>query len=302
MNITLTGSLGNISRQLTQQLVAHGHQVRVISSNPIRAAAIETLGATPLIGSVEDYTFVFAAFQGSDAVYLMIPPNFNAPDYNQFVRNVSKTYKLVLQEQGTPYVVNLSSVGSALAGSPPLTNYQNLETALNQLPGTNVLHLRPGGFYSNFYGSIGLINAQGVIGNNFGGDVRVVLSHPDDIADAAVAAFDSLSFRGKTVVNIVSDQKTGHEIARILGEAIGRPDLPWVQFADQQLLRALVENGFSPDAAQHYLVDMGVAIREGKLDRYYRQSTDPVFGKRNFSEFAIEFAVVYRAGTQAPHP
>ena len=33
MKITITGSLGNISRPLTQKLIAQGHEVFVISSN-----------------------------------------------------------------------------------------------------------------------------------------------------------------------------------------------------------------------------------------------------------------------------
>ena len=43
MTITLAGSLGHIGRPLTETLLAHGHAVRVISSNPDRAAAIESL-------------------------------------------------------------------------------------------------------------------------------------------------------------------------------------------------------------------------------------------------------------------
>ena len=295
MKITVTGSLGNISRPLVKKLVATGHQVGVISSTPNRATDIETLGAIPLIGSVDDYAFITAAFRRSDAVYLMIPPNFNVPDYRQFTTSVGRNYCEAIRENGIQHVVNLSSVGSAIAGSIPLTNYQNLEEGLDQLPAVNVLHLRPGGFYTNFYGSIGLINAQGIMGNNFGGDVELVMSHPEDIADAAVEAFNSLSFSGKNVLNIVSDKKRGNEIAQILGKAIGLSDLKWVPFSDQQLLGALVQNGFSPDAAQHYIVDMGVAIREGVLEKYYQQNTDKVFGKRTFNEFAGEFAAVYQA-------
>ena len=92
----------------------------------------------------------------------------------------------------------------------------------------------------------------------------------------------------------MSDRKNGKEIAAILGAAIGKPDLKWVQFPDGQLLEGLMQNGFSRDAAQHYIVDMGIAIREGILDKHYRKNTYDVFGKRNFVEFAKEFAGVYQ--------
>jgi nucleoside-diphosphate-sugar epimerase len=294
MKITLTGSLGNISRALTQQLVAQGHEVRVISSNANKAANIKNLQATPLIGSVEDYEFVKRSFQGSDAVYLMIPPNFSTPDYKDFTIAVGKNYANAIKETGISYVVNLSSAGSPLAGNPPLTHYQNLETWLDELPSLNVLHLRPGGFYSNFFGSLGLIKYQGIIGNNFGEDTDLVMSHPEDIAEAAAEALSGLSFGGKNVKYIISDTKNGRDIARILGNAIGKPELKWVAFSDEQLLQALMQNGFSKDAAQHYIVDMGIAIREGLLQAHYKQNTNEVFGKRNFTEFAEVFAKVYQ--------
>jgi uncharacterized protein YbjT (DUF2867 family) len=293
MNITITGSLGNVSRPLTEQLLAHGHQVTVVSHHPARAAAIEALGAKAAIGSVEDYDFVRRAFAGADAVYTMIPPDFSVPDYQAFTRTVRHNYSGAVQEAGVAKVVNLSSVGSALAGTAPLTAYQNLEAELDALPGLDVLHLRPAGFYSNFYGSLALIREQGILGNNFAGSVRMVLSDPLDIAEAAFDALHAPRQTGSRVLYIVSDEQTGHEVARLLGQAIGRPDLQWVEFSDEQLLHGLMQAGFSPQAAQHYIVDMGVAIREGVLARHYAQNTKPVFGKRGFREFAQEFAQVY---------
>jgi len=294
MKITITGSLGNISGSLTKKLVAQGHDVRVISSNINKAEAIRELQATPLIGSIEDYAFVKQSFQGSDAVYLMIPPNFSTPDYKAFTIAVGKNYARAIQETGISYVVNLSSSGSPLAGQPPLENYQNLETFLDELPSLNVMHLRPGGFYSNFYGSIELIKYQCIIGNNYGDNVNMVLSHPEDIADAAADAFSTLSFTGKNVKYIISDTKNGRQIAQMLGAAIGKPDLTWIQFTDEQLLQGLMQNGFSKEAAQHYIVDMGIAIREGLLASHYAQHAKEVAGSRNFTTFAEDFARVYQ--------
>lgn len=294
MKITITGSLGNISRSLTQKLVAQGHHVNVISSDASKAGAIRKLKANPLIGSVTDYEFVKHSFEGSDAVYLMVPPNFSAPDYKAFTIAVGKNYARALRETGIKYAVNLSSSGSPLAGKPPLENYQNLETFLDELPQVNVLNLRPGGFYTNFYGSMELIKNQGIIGNNFGDNVNMVMSHPEDIAEVAAEALSNLSFTGKSARYIISDTKNGRQIAQILGAAIGKPELTWIPFTDEQLLQALLQKGFSKDAAQHYIVDMGIAIREGLMARHYAQQANDVFGKRNFTAFAGEFAKAYQ--------
>jgi uncharacterized protein YbjT (DUF2867 family) len=74
MKITITGSLGHISKPLTIELVKNGHAVKVISSKPEKQKDIEVLGAVAAIGSVEDADFLASAFTGADAVYTMVPP------------------------------------------------------------------------------------------------------------------------------------------------------------------------------------------------------------------------------------
>ena len=81
MKIIVTGSLGNISKPLTKELVQKGHAVTVISSNPEKQKDIEALGATAAIGILEDVNFLTATFTGAEAVYCMIPPN-NYFDHN----------------------------------------------------------------------------------------------------------------------------------------------------------------------------------------------------------------------------
>lgn len=92
MKIILTGSLGHISQPLAQTLVGQGHAVTVISNSPDRQAAIEALGATAAIGSVNDADFLAATFAGADAVYVMVPPNMAAPDVLAYYRGVGRSY------------------------------------------------------------------------------------------------------------------------------------------------------------------------------------------------------------------
>ena len=57
MKIIITGSLGHISKPLTEALVQKGHTVTVISSKPERKKEIEALGAVAAIGTMEDTDF-----------------------------------------------------------------------------------------------------------------------------------------------------------------------------------------------------------------------------------------------------
>ncbi|WP_288438776.1 NAD-binding protein [uncultured Chryseobacterium sp.] len=58
MKIAVTGSLGNICKNLTQQLVESGHEVIGIVRNPEKALEVESIGAIPAIGSVDDPEFL----------------------------------------------------------------------------------------------------------------------------------------------------------------------------------------------------------------------------------------------------
>ena len=71
MQIIVTGSLGHISKSLTQELLQKGHSVTVISSNPERQKDIEALGAKAAIGTMQDLDSLTKTFKGADAVYLM---------------------------------------------------------------------------------------------------------------------------------------------------------------------------------------------------------------------------------------
>jgi len=293
MKFAITGSLGNVSRLLIEKLKANGHLVTVITSNPQKVEEIEKLNARAAVGSVEDLDFLIGVFKGADAVYTMIPPNFSIPDYKAFTIKVRENYAKAIEKTGVKFVVNLSSSGSALAGIKPLTEYQNLEESLDKLQDVNVMHLRPGGFYSNFYGSIGLIKHQGIMGNNFDEATTMVLTHPHDISNAAFEALNTLSFKGINIKYIVSDEKNGKELAQIIGNAVGKNNLQWIQFSDEQLLEALTQNGFSKQAAQNYIVDMGIAIRDGVLANHYKHNKHEVVGNISFKEFAKEFAFAY---------
>jgi uncharacterized protein YbjT (DUF2867 family) len=293
MKITVTGSLGNISKRLTEQLVSKGHDVTVISHNEDKAPAIETLGAKPAIGSVQDEAFLKSAFTGADAVYVMIPPNSQAENLKDTMKNLSDKYAKAIEATGVKYVANLSGIGAQSPdGNGPSSAFYFSEGRLNQLEDVNVLHLRPGMFYTNHHGSVGMIQRMGFMGNNFDENTTIMMSHPHDIADAAAQAIDSLSFSGKKVQYVVSDELTGGELAKTLGEAFGKPDLPWVVMTDDQLKQGIVQGGFSQHMADNF-AEMGRAIGEGGIWQPYLADKPNNFGSRKFAPFAQELAAIY---------
>jgi uncharacterized protein YbjT (DUF2867 family) len=289
MKITLTGSLGNISKPLAKLLIEAGHQVTIISSNADKTSAIKALGATAAIGSVADVTFLAAAFEGADAVYTMVPPNFAATNYRQYVGGTGKNYAEAIRIAGVLRVVNLSSIGADLdGGTGPISGNHDAEIALNELENISVKHIRAPFFYINFYNNIDMIKHQGFIGSNYGSNTRLVMVHPEDIA-AAVAEEIQKPFSGKSVRYLVSDERTTGEVATILGTAIGKPDLQWVEFNDDQAYNGMLQGGVPEEMARNF-VEMGTAVRSGKLWGDYDQHKPANTSNRPIETFAKEFA------------
>jgi hypothetical protein len=104
----------------------------------------------------------------------------------------------------------------------------------------------------------------------------------------------TLSFSGTNIQYVVSDEKSGVEIASILGYAIGKPELPWITFSDEALLQGLLQSGFTEQMAKVYVVEIGIALRSGELFEHYRQNKSMSYGAISFADFSKEFAAVYQ--------
>jgi uncharacterized protein YbjT (DUF2867 family) len=289
MKITITGSLGNISKPLAKQLISAGHQLTIISSNADKVAAIEALGATAAIGLVTDVDFLTKAFTGADVVYTMVPPNFGASNYREYVGSIGKNYAEAIAKAGVSRVVNLSSIGAHLnAGTGPIAGNHDVELELNKLSNVAVKHLRAPFFYVNFLSNIDMIKHMGILGSNYPATARLVMVHPQDIAAVAAEEIQD-EFTGISVRYLVSDDRTMGPITTVLGTAIGKPELPWVEFTDEQALNGMLQNGLPPEIARNF-VEMGTAIRSGVLWGDYDQNQPKVKGSINLEAFAEEFA------------
>ena len=294
MKYVITGGAGNISKPLTEQLLNAGHQVTVIGRNAEHLKDLTALGATAAIGSVEDVAFLTKTFTGASAVYTMAPPNYAAPDLKAYIINIGKNYSEAIKASGVKYVVNLSSIGAHLPkGAGPVSALYYVEESLNSLKDVNVLHLRPGYFYFNLLGNIGMVKNANIIGANFGGgDSKIVMVNPPDIAPVAAEALLSLNFTGHTYKYIAGDEKTGAEVAKALGTAIGKSDLPWIKFSDDDAYNGMVQAGLPQEIAANYK-DMGQVMNDGTMFEDYWKHR-PTLSKTKLEDFAKVFASAYQ--------
>lgn len=297
MKYVVTGAAGHISKPLSEKLLIAGHDVIVISRNAENIKSLTDLGAKAAIGSVDDAVFLKKTFTGADAVYTMVPPNFHATDMKAFIGQVGKNYAEAIKAAGVKYVANLSSVGAHLPeGAGPVSGLHRAEQALNQLKDVNIKHLRPVYFYTNFLGSIGMVKSMNILGSNFGGPgFKMALAHPDDVAEVAFEELSKLNFTGHSVRYIASDEVSTDEIAKTLGNAIGKPQLPWVVFTNEQAYDGMLQAGLPEEIAKNY-AEMGSCLQSGKFMEDYWKNHPAVLGKNKLRDFAKTFAAVYNAG------
>ena len=298
MKVVVTGSLGHISQPLTQELVQKGHTVTVISSKSEKQAAIEALGATAAIGSLEDVDFLTKTFTGADAVYTMVPPaNYFDPslDLLAYFHRLGNNYLQAIQQSGVKRVVNLSTIGGHLEkGSGILIGAHDVEQILNKLSSdVAVTHMRPTSFYYNLFGYVDMIKEAGFIAANYGADSKIPWVAPIDIA-AAIAEELVTTLVGRKVRYVASEELTGNETANILGAAIGKPDLKWILIPSEQMQSGLVAVGMNPQIAAG-LVEMYGSLYNGLLAEDYYRNKPAIMGKVKLTEFAREFAAVYNS-------
>lgn len=287
MKIIVTGSLGNISKPLAKQLIANGHDVTIISSDANKVNDIEALGAKAAIGSIADAYFLTQTFTNADAVYTMIPPNFAATNYRKYVGDAGKTYAEAIKKSGIKRIVNLSSIGANIdGGTGQISGAHDAETELNKLEDVAIKHIRAGFFYTNFYNNIPMLN-QGFLGSNYSAQTRLVMTHPQDIAHIVAEELQN-SFTGKSVRYAVSDDRTYENIVKILGEAIGKPALKWIEFTDEQAYEGMLQSGLSPELSRNF-TEMGTAIRSAILWKDFDANGGIISGEIKLEEFAKDF-------------
>jgi uncharacterized protein YbjT (DUF2867 family) len=292
----ITGATGNTGHIIAETLLQAGKKVRVLGRDAAKLKALADKGAELAIGNVEDPAFLAKAFNGVTAAYVLIPPNLQAPDILAYQAKIGEAQARALREANVKYVVHLSSIGAHTpVGTGPVAGLFYQERRLNKLPNTHVLHLRPGYFMENVLGSIGMIKGMGINGSPIRADVKMGFTATRDIGNYAAKRLLALDFTGKEVQELIGARDmTPQEFTSILGAAVGKTDLKWVQFPAADALHAMQGMGLSASMAQSF-VDLSKFISEGGGNVIFRdaENTTPTSGE----QFANEvFAPAYNAG------
>lgn len=293
--IVVMGAAGNTGSKIATRLIDAGHQVRVLGRSTASLTGLASRGADVRRGVAEDSYYLADAFAGATAVYVLLPTDAGAADYLEAQRAQGEAVVEALARSDVPRVVALSSLGADSDGDHGLIRGLHAqEQRLRSLRDRALVLLRPASFFENFRQSLPLIRSEGIVADSVLPDLPIPMVATADVADAAVGALSAPDVRPGIVLKELLGPRdvTFAEATRIIGAAIGRPDLPYVQLGYDQCRDALVAAGLGSSFATLY-VEMTRAFNQRQLG--------PVAGRTalnttqtTFEAFAPSLAAQFR--------
>ena len=262
----VTGATGNTGSVVATKLLSQNQKVRVLGRDAHKLEPFTRKGAEAVIADVSDGDSLAKALSGATALYAMIPPNNSAPDVRAFQARVSGAIAYAVQKSGVQHVVALSSVGADKPDrTGPVVGLHDLETRLGAISGLNALCLRAGYFMENLLPQAGVIQSFGILAGPLRPDLPVPMIATRDIGAAAAEALQKLDFHGWQTRELLGPADVTYtDVARIVGAAIGRPDLAYQQMPGEQLKPALMRMGMSANVAD-LLLEMAESLNSGYM-------------------------------------
>lgn len=246
---TIVGATGFIGRVVAQKLLAAGEKVRVVSRSAERLALLIAKGAEPfIVDSLLNQDAMIKAFEGAKAAYTMAPPISIEVPYGK----VGHVMAQAASKNGVSHIVNLSAIGAHFHDrGGHCTDYYDLETAFSKTKGLNVLHLRPTFFMTSFFAWIDPIKSTGKVGGLLRGDIGIPRIASRDIAAVAAEALMRLNFSGTVTRELLGQRDISmNEAAQIIGKAVGKDTLRYVELSPQESIDAQVARGRSAASAE----------------------------------------------------
>lgn len=279
--ILVMGATGNVGSKITTNLLAQGRQVRCVARHFPNREAFK--GADFAQGDANNVAFLTDAMRGCSSVFVMIPPNVAAEEMRFFQNKFGEVIAEAIEEAGIKKVVNLSSVGADLEkGTGPILGLHDQEERLNEITHADIVHLRPTSFMENLLNGIPSIIALNCYFGTVPADALVSMIATRDIATKATALLANPTFKGHNIEYLLGERDlTYREVIRVLGSAINKPALEYVEVPENEMKNYYIGAGISEDWAEGYL-EMANALVDGSIGRTVIRS------KENTTSTSIE--------------
>jgi uncharacterized protein YbjT (DUF2867 family) len=291
----ITGATGHVGNLVARDLLNKGKKVRVISRHGLKMKDFADSGAEVLIGDLKNPRFVNKVFEGISAAFCILPPDNLSEDLRKERQKIAHSYAQAVKNNGTKHVILLSSVGAHIReGCGMVDGLADMEVYFSHLNNVNVLNLRPTYFMENLFFELNMIKSSGIIGTTIRGDLKFPIVASKDVADVVVKRLLSLDFSGNSIEYVLGPKDlTFNEIAKIIGNAIDRPDLKYVQFPIKDYRNGMVQSGYISENVADELIKMEVAFNSGRAFRAHKRTSDNST-PTTFGEFVRDLAYAYQ--------
>ena len=217
MTILVTGATGNVGRQVVEQLVKRGADVRTLVRDPAKANL--PAGVAVVQGDLLDVDSLRSAFSGVSTLFLL-----NAVVSDEFTQALIALN--LAREAGVERIVYLSVIHSDLyVNVPHFAGKFGVERMIEQM-GLNATILRPAYFMNNDLTIKDVVLGHGVYPMPVGSKGLAMIDVRDIGEIAAIELIRREQATGPLPLNRINlvgpDTLTGADIAAIWSEVLGR--------------------------------------------------------------------------------
>jgi len=284
MKIAVTTPTGHVGGAVSFFLLSAGANVRLLTRRPEKLKDFADRGAEILPGSQDDQEYVNHCTQGVDALLWVTPPGYGSDDVRAFQNRLGKVGAEAIRINRIPRVVNISSIGAQNSeGVGPIGGLHDVEQLLDEAA-ENILQLRPGFFYENYFWFLDGIRKMGKVFMPVSGSTRYPMLATRDIARVAADWLLNISWTGHVVRELHGPRELSFdEAAAALSEGLHR-EVRHVKVSPEQARQTMTETGMS-DNAIDLMLELYDAIETRRLT--YVQ---PITAETRTSTELVDFA------------
>jgi uncharacterized protein YbjT (DUF2867 family) len=262
----ILGATGNTGSVVAESLLAKKQKVRVVGRNKERLSRFVAHGAEAFEADATDPNALAKAFGGAKGVYALLPPDMGSADYRAHQDETINAIAKAIETSGVTHVVALSSFGADKPDKTgPVAGLHVLEQRLAKISKVNVLNLRAGYFMENTLPQVGIIKNFGMMAGPVSADLRLPMIATPDIGAAAAEALLKLDFSGQHAKELLGQRDITYlEAAKIVGAAIGIPNLSYIQMPAEQVIQGMTQMGVSKSMAA-LIIEMADSLNNGHM-------------------------------------
>jgi len=219
----ITGVTGKVGGATARALLAAGQSVRAVVRNVDKGQVWRNLGCEVALATIEDGASLSIAFQRAEAVFVLVPPNFDpSPGFSE-AREIGKTLHSALATARPKRVIYLSTIGAKAREMNLLTQHSIIEKAIGDLP-IPITFLRPAWFMENCRWDVAPARETGVVPSFLQPlDKPVPMVATADIGKLAAGLLQE-KWDGHRVIELEGPTRvTPNQIATTLAKLLGKP-------------------------------------------------------------------------------